>query len=145
MILLKRKFLLLSFAAIALVTIQVSCIAADTTICQTSAKFLEKKYSIPAGLLEAISLAETGRWSRTQNRSQPWPWTVMARGKGTYHKSKKAAVLHVRKLQDQGVYNIDVGCMQVNLHYHAKHFSSISDSLEPMKNIEYGAQFLLQE
>ena len=46
----------------------------------------------------------------------------MALGKDRFFSSKAAAITAVRKLQADGVRNIDVGCMQVNLKYHPKVF-----------------------
>jgi soluble lytic murein transglycosylase-like protein len=37
---------------------------------------------------------------------------------------------------------IDVGCMQINHHYHARHFASVEEMLDPARNVEYGARFL---
>ena len=48
----------------------------------------------------------------------------------------------VRELQKQGVENIDVGCMQINLKYHPEAFDSIEDALDPRKNVAYAADFL---
>ena len=48
----------------------------------------------------------------------------------------------VRELRKQGVENIDVGCMQINLKYHPEAFDSIEDALDPRKNVAYAADFL---
>jgi soluble lytic murein transglycosylase-like protein len=32
--------------------------------------------------------------------------------------------------------------MQINHHYHARHFASVEEMLDPAKNVEYGARFL---
>jgi glutaminase len=37
---------------------------------------------------------------------------------------------------------IDLGCMQVNYHYHGTHFASAAEMLEPRKNIVYAARLL---
>ena len=50
----------------------------------------------------------------------------------------------MQALQDRGIRNIDVGCMQVNLKYHGKAFSSLDEAFEPEKNAAYSAQFLRQ-
>jgi soluble lytic murein transglycosylase-like protein len=37
---------------------------------------------------------------------------------------------------------IDLGCMQVNHHYHGKAFPSVMDMLDPKQNVAYAARFL---
>jgi hypothetical protein len=68
--------------------------------------------------MQAISLAESGRWDKSSRSHFAWPWTVMAHGKGRFFPSKAAAIAAVRRLQADGLKNIDVGSMQVNLKYH---------------------------
>lgn len=44
----------------------------------------------------------------------------------------------------QGARLIDIGCMQINHHYHAEHFSGLRQMLEPRANVDYAARFLVQ-
>ena len=37
---------------------------------------------------------------------------------------------------------IDVGCMQINHHYHADAFASVTEMFDPHKNVDYAAHFL---
>ena len=37
---------------------------------------------------------------------------------------------------------IDVGCMQINHHYHSAHFASLAAMFDPALNIDYAARFL---
>ena len=37
-----------------------------------------------------------------------------------------AAIAAVTRLRARGIRNIDVGCMQVNLHYHGQHFETLA-------------------
>jgi hypothetical protein len=37
---------------------------------------------------------------------------------------------------------IDVGCLQVNLHYHPQAFASLEEAFDPPANARYAAQFL---
>ena len=102
----------------------------------------EAAHGIPRHLLRAISIAESGRWLRSRKATLAWPWTVTSGGKGTYYKSKSAAMRAVRKLQRRGVRNIDIGCMQVNLRYHPKAFKSLGQAFDPQTNAAYAAGFL---
>ena len=42
----------------------------------------------------------------------------------------------------EGVVLIDVGCMQINHHFHGDRFASVAAMFEPHANVEYAARFL---
>ena len=94
-------------------------------LCLDAAIPVAKRLNTPSGLLQAISLKETGRWDQKRGMSYPWPWTVTAGGKGVYFATKKEAIDKVQALRKKGVRNIDVGCMQINLFYHPNAFLSL--------------------
>ena len=48
----------------------------------------------------------------------------------------------VAKLKAQGKTNIDVGCMQLNLRWHAKFFNSLEQMMHPYDNVRYAARYL---
>lgn len=110
--------------------------------CARAVGAAEGAAGIPDGLLTAISLAESGRYSKHHKARLAWPWTVMAEGSGQYFPTKARAMAHVRALQARGVRNIDVGCMQVNLKYHPDAFASLGDAFDPDTNAAYAARFL---
>jgi hypothetical protein len=110
--------------------------------CVRAARAAERENGIAPHLLSAISLVETGRWSGGLKASLAWPWTVMAEGKGRYLPTKAAAIAEVRKLQARGIRNIDVGCFQVNLHYHGEAFDGLEQAFDPDENAAYAAAFL---
>ena len=117
----------------------------DTTgLCQRATAGQEAARRIPRKLLHAISIAESGRWDKNRRENIAWPWTVTSGGKGRYLPTKQAAIRAVRKLKRQGVWNIDVGCMQINLKYHPKAFKSLDDAFDPTKNTAYAAEFLVK-
>ena len=119
--------------------------AVPVDVCRTYTDTAESSHGIPTGLLGAIALAESGGWDSRAKESRGWPWTVMARGTGTKHASKQAALAHVAQLQAEGLTNIDVGCMQVNLGYHGHNFASVADAMDPGQNVAYAAQYLLKK
>lgn len=102
----------------------------------------EKRHGIPDRLLTAISLVESGRWDAKAGKGKAWPWTVTAQGKGRFFPTKAAAIAAVKRLQARGITSIDVGCMQVNLHYHPTAFDSLSAAFDPSRNASYAATFL---
>lgn len=120
----------------------------DAASCHGLIARAEAEMNIPRHLLQAVALTESGRTvtvnQGTDNKKAftAWPWTVMAEGRGRYLPNKQAAIAEVRKLQKNGVRNIDVGCMQVNLHYHGKAFASLEQAFDPVHNVAYAAAFL---
>jgi hypothetical protein len=87
-------------------------------------------------------MAESGRWLEQDQSTMPWPWTVTSGRDSFYLSSKAEAIAKVRELQASGRTNIDVGCMQINLHYHPDAFSTLDDAFDPDQNVAYGTKFL---
>lgn len=111
-------------------------------LCETAATTAEYTGHLPPRLLGAISLTETGRVDPATGRIRPWPWTINAEGVGQFFGTREQAVAAVRALQAKGVQSIDVGCMQVNLMYHPRAFTSLEDAFDPNTNANYAARFL---
>lgn len=42
----------------------------------------------------------------------------------------------------KGAKLIDVGCMQINHHFHSGEFRSVEEMFDPRRNVEYAAKFL---
>ncbi|MEM6490402.1 MAG: transglycosylase SLT domain-containing protein [Pseudomonadota bacterium] len=110
--------------------------------CGAAAAAQEAAFGVPDSLLHSIALAESGRRNPNTGEATPWPGTVMAERRGRYLPNKAAAIAEVRGLQARGVRNIDVGCMQVNLHHHGDAFPNLETAFDPMANAEYAATFL---
>jgi hypothetical protein len=111
-------------------------------LCEEAIRTAEIEHRLPEGLLMAIALKETGRWDKHVRASYAWPWTVTNGGPGKYLPTIASAMRHVHDLQARGESNIDVGCMQVNLHYHGDAFDSLEDAFDPRSNANYAARFL---
>jgi len=118
----------------------------EANTCITAIAHQERAKGIPHGLLQAISLAESGRWFADTGKARgeiiAWPWTVTTGGKGHFLPNRVDAVAFVQSLQADGVENIDVGCMQINLKYHPDAFSSIEQAFDAHINATYAANFL---
>lgn len=114
----------------------------DAGLCLAAIKVAESTRNLPKHLLHAIALTESGFW-RHESRSQvPWPWTVNVNGEGRYFESPHHAADYIRGLLRDGVTNIDVGCMQINLRYHGLAFGTIEEALSPVNNVAYAVSFL---
>jgi hypothetical protein len=128
-------------------TLPLPGLASTQDDCGAIADRMERSEEIPPGLLQAVALAESGRTHPAHGDSRPWPWTVRSGQDSFYLPSKELALSKVRELRAAGRSNIDVGCMQINLGYHANAFASLDEAFDPVSNVAYGARFLkrLQE
>ena len=111
-------------------------------LCKKATANAERRSSVPSHLLKAISQAESGRWDAEAQENVAWPWTVTSGGQGRFFDTKAEAVAEVEFLMTEGVRNIDVGCMQVNLYYHGEAFESLSEAFDPKANTAYAAAYL---
>ena len=131
---------ILTIGAIALfqsaVTMQVAARTEEGDLCRAAAAHAADQTGVPYDVLLAISVVETGR------NGQPWPWTVNLGGTGHWPETPEAAETLVQAALDQGMTNIDLGCFQLNMHWHARGFASIRDMLDPTRNALYAAEFL---
>lgn len=134
--------LILSLALFAVAPIGAAGAVEHRQICADAAARAESRHGLPAHLLQAIALKETGRWDGAAKESFAWPWTVTSGGEGRFYPSKRAAIAEVRRLKGAGVDNIDVGCMQVNLLYHGDAFPDLEAAFDPDRNADYAASFL---
>ena len=114
----------------------------EARTCALATTKQERRHAIPQGLLKAISHAESGRWDPQNKAILAWPWTVTTGGKGYFLPNRADAVAFVQSLQADGVENIDVGCMQINLKYHPDAFASIDEAFNPHTNAAYAADVL---
>lgn len=111
-------------------------------ICAKAIHAAEIVNKLPRFLLHAVSLTESGRWHDEAQAAVAWPWTINAGGKGKFFRTKEKALAEVKRLQSQGIRNIDVGCMQINLKYHGHVFKNVEEAIEPINNVAYAATFL---
>ena len=101
-----------------------------------------EEYEVPAGILFAIALTESGR--TTDGRFLPWPWTLNVDGRGEYYASRAEADARLRELIDQGKMP-DIGLMQVNWRYHSSKLGDPEQAFNPWLNLRAGARVLRQE
>jgi len=116
--------------------------ASPSLFCEVAIAGAERSAGLPARMMTAIALTESGRLDAASGRIRPWPWTINAEGTGQYFATREQAIAAVRALRAAGVRSIDVGCMQVNLMHHPNAFASIEDAFDPAVNAAYAARFL---
>lgn len=100
--------------------------------CSTLSRMIEAEEGLPPLLLSAITFVE----------SSDMPWVVGVKGATHRFKTRKAAIAKIEELKRKGDRNFDIGCMQVNYHYHHDKFRSMEDMLNPVRNIRYAAKLL---
>lgn len=110
--------------------------------CLAEAARQEQAMEIPAGLLTAIALAESGRWDRQAEALRAWPWTLNVAGDGLYFDTRAEARAAAAAALAAGERQVDIGCMQVSMAWHANGFETVTEALEPVNNVAYGARYL---
>ena len=113
-------------------------------MCEAAIGNAERRYGLPARMLASIGLVESGRTDAGTGRTRPWPWSVQANNVGRYFATKAEAIKWVEDAEAQGITSIDVGCLQVNLFFHARAFDALDTAFDPIRNVDYAARFLLQ-
>jgi soluble lytic murein transglycosylase-like protein len=111
--------------------------AAAVNPCEPEILRAADRYGIPAGILYAVGLTETGRKGSLQ------PNALNIEGNAVFPASMSEAVATFQAARRSGAKLIDLGCMQINHHYHAAHFHSIEEMLDPRRNVDYAARFLV--
>nr|WP_299504614.1 lytic transglycosylase domain-containing protein [uncultured Rhizobium sp.] len=132
------KAILLASLATLTLAISTSDSVATTGVCEREISAAALKYRIPEGILYSVGLTETGRRGSLQ------PWSLNVEGKAHFEKSAEDAIRTFEAAQNQGAVLIDLGCMQINHHFHSENFGSVAEMLNPRKNVEYAAKFLAQ-
>lgn len=114
----------------------------DEAICIAAILDAEKRHGIPENLLLAIGLQEAGR--QIDGQLTIWPWSVNSRGQSHMFPTRAGAAAFARAERASGQKLVDVGCMQVNLHWHPDAFASVEEGFDPAASAEYAASFLMQ-
>jgi hypothetical protein len=114
----------------------------DSSICDESIARAAQESTVPRAVLMKIARLESGR--EFNEKFVSWPWTLNNGGEGYFLTSKAEAYDLLKKLSNSGKTNVDVGCMQLNIKWHAKYFSNFSEMLSPAHNTLYAAKYLEQ-
>lgn len=134
-----RKKLRIALAAISISSAgSASALAAGSNACEAEILRAAERYGVPAGILYAVGLTETGR------RGSLHPYALNIEGRAVFATSAAQAVAAFEEARRNGATLIDLGCMQINHHYHAEKFAGVRDMLDPRRNVDYAARFLVQ-
>lgn len=106
--------------------------------CEKEIMAASRKHDIPVAILYAVGLTETGKRGSLQ------PYALNIEGKAVFAPSRAQALATFEKARSEGKTLIDMGCMQINHHFHSAEFSSAAAMLDPQQNVDYAARFLAQ-
>jgi soluble lytic murein transglycosylase-like protein len=106
--------------------------------CEREMAAAAQAHGIPLGVLYAVGLTETGRGGSLS------PYALNIDGKPSYDVTPAEALRRLEAARRAGARTIDVGCMQINHRFHARHFASVAGMLDPPRNVAYAARFLRQ-
>lgn len=94
---------------------------------------------IPASVLFAVALQESGATIR--GRFIPWPWTLNVKGEPSRYVRRADACAALRRALKEH-RSIDVGLGQINVHYHGHRVSDPCELLDPYRNLAIAASIL---
>jgi soluble lytic murein transglycosylase-like protein len=123
-------------ALVATFTFSAGIAAAGENVCEREMARAAREHGVPLGVLYAVGLTETGRGDSLR------PYALNIEGRAVYDIDKRQALATFERARQGGARLIDVGCMQINHHFHARHFGSVEDMLDAARNVDYAARFL---
>lgn len=109
--------------------------------CLDAIETVAAEMDVPRLVLLGIGLTEAQRPAE-EGRRTIWPWTLHDAKAGAYFPSKHAARARLQGLVEAGQTRIDIGCLQVNWHWHGAGLEEAEDLLDPFINVRTAAGFL---
>jgi soluble lytic murein transglycosylase-like protein len=131
----KMSFIRTALAAIFTFSLAGAAQAASN-ICEREMARASRTYQVPLSMLYAVGLTETG------HRGSLQPYAMNIEGRAFFGASLDQALRRFQEARQSGARLIDIGCMQIDHHYHASHFASLQEMFLPNRNVDYAAQFL---
>lgn len=110
--------------------------AGASRVCERQMAQAAAKHGVPLGMLYAVGLTESG------NRGSLQPYAMNIGGKAYFGATAADVVQRLTQAQQEGVRLVDLGCMQINHHYHRAKFASLEAMIDPAQNVEYATRFL---
>ena len=103
-----------------------------------------RRADVPATVLYAVALQESG--TKLRGRLIPWPWTLNVAGAPQRYATRTDACagLH-RALAHTPAKRIDAGLGQVNLGYHTHRYTQPCELLDPYRNLAIAAEILREQ
>ncbi|HLP68870.1 MAG TPA: lytic transglycosylase domain-containing protein [Rhizobium sp.] len=131
-----KALILPALALLVLVTSTSDRGEASSRVCERQIESAAAKYGIPEGILYSVGLTETGR------KGSLSPYALNVEGEAYFPATLQDAYDLFEQARRRGAKLIDIGCMQINHHYHGSEFRSVEDMFDPESNVAYAAHFL---
>jgi hypothetical protein len=104
---------------------------------------IAEQHQLDPYILYAVALVESAK-ANPLNHVTPWPWAINKSGKSIIPASQQEARAILKKTLAEGGRNIDVGLMQINLHWHGHRVGKPEQLLNPVTNLQIGALVLAE-
>jgi Transglycosylase SLT domain len=117
-----------------------SAVSDPSQICVEAAAEASRISGVPFDVLLAVTLTETGRDS--DGTLRPWPWAMNLGGESLWLADAMENLAAAEAALAEGRTNVDLGCFQINYHWHSENFGSLEDMIDPVTNATYAADFL---
>ncbi len=114
----------------------------DADLCDQSIEQVAASSTVPRDIIYKVARLESGR--NVGGRHVSWPWSLNNGGEGHFFNDRSTALSKLSNYRAQGKTNIDVGCMQLNIRWHAEFFNSEEQMMNPLDNVRYAARYLEQ-
>jgi len=127
---------------VAVAALAAACIAATVPqaaraeSCTEAVLEAEAANGVPPGLLLAMSLVESG------HGGEPHAYAMNVGGRTVYASSPRDGERRVVDARGRLRTQAFVGCLQLSVRYHRRHFASVAAMLDPWENAAYGAAYL---
>ncbi|MCA3554251.1 transglycosylase SLT domain-containing protein [Aestuariivirga sp.] len=131
-----KKFVCSLLLLISLCEASAAAPAGAGGVCEREMSGAAAEAGVPLGVLYAVAMTETGR------KGSLHPYALNIEGLTVITTTKQDALAEYDRARRSGKKLIDLGCMQVNHHYHGRAFASVSAMLDPALNVRYAARFL---
>lgn len=106
---------------------------------------IARAVGVPETILYAIALQESRVQLDAMPAPVPWPWTLNVDGTPRRFANRAAMAQGIDEARTAGARFIDVGAMQINLHFNGYRFASSAELLDPYSNIRVAAEILQEE
>lgn len=110
--------------------------AVEANVCEREMIQAAKRYDVPLAVLYAVGMTETGKRGSLQ------PFALNLQGPSFFAANLNDALRRFEEARRSGAKLIDVGCMQINHHFHSSQFRSLEAMFDPHENVNYAARFL---
>ncbi|WP_156967763.1 transglycosylase SLT domain-containing protein [Methylosinus sp. PW1] len=108
----------------------------SSNICEREMIRASNENAVPLAVLYAVALTETGQKGALN------AFAMNVEGRAVFSADFHEAMMRFLAAKRSGAVLIDIGCMQVNHHYHGARFASVEAMFDPRANVDYAARFL---